>query len=839
MRLFYTAFLIFFLHHTTGYAQYTLKGIVQDSSGQSTLAGASIQLGSSYRGVISHNDGRFEIEGLESGTYTLKISYIGYTTQIQSVQVPRAEPLIIQLQVHTLIADEVVVQSTRVSKQSPFSFQDIPREKIEALNVGQDIPRLLEYTPSAVYTSDAGHGIGYTGIRIRGSDATRTNVTINGIPLNDSESQGVFWVNLPDFASSVDNIQIQRGVGTSSNGAGAFGASVNVQTNQLREKAYLETNHSYGSFNSFKHNVLLGTGLIQDKFTVDARASLIRSDGFIDRARADLRSLYLSGGYYGKKSYARFNFITGREVTYQAWYGVPESRLRGDQEGMLAYISRNFLNEEDAANLLNSDSRTYNSRLYEEEVDDYQQDHYQFFYTLDVSDKLQLNTAFHYTRGRGFFEQFLPDDLLVNNGINEVIIGGDTVRNSDIIRRLWLDNHFYGLTWNFNYKPGQVNLQLGGGWNQYQGNHFGEVIWAEFAGDSEIRDRIYDNDSRKSDFHIFTKAQYRLGLRWLLLADLQYRTVNYEFEGLVRDVNLGSRPVQQEERLHFFNPKVGLTFSLPRNQELYASFSVGHKEPNRNDYVLSTPESRPRAEVLYDWEFGYRRQGVKASWSVNGYFMDYRDQLIVTGALNDVGEANRINVDRSFRAGIELQASVLVSKKLRWSGNATFSMNKVKGFSESLSFFGGAADSLALLTQGYTFSQEFGGAIQANRNLGNTDLAFSPQVVAASEISYQAAKNFEVSLLSKYVGDQFLDNSSSALRELDAYFVSTLRINYTIEPKWIRGIEWNLLINNLFDVEYESNGYTFGYFLGEERISENFYFPQAGIHFLLGLRVKL
>ncbi len=839
--VFLLAILLSFFFPRFAQAQYQISGQVQEQGKQTPLTGASIYLQGTNRATASDAEGKFTLENIPKGEYKLVVSYVGFQKYEQAVEVNRDLNLAITLASSPFVADEVVVSATRVSEEIPLAFTNVSKAEIEKQNLGQDLPILLNFTPSVVSTSDAGAGVGYTNIRIRGSDATRVNVTINGIPLNDAESQGAFWVNLPDFASSVANIQVQRGVGTSTNGAGAFGASINIQTNQRREDPYAELSNTYGSFNTWKHTLQAGTGLIKDHFTVDARLSKISSDGFIDRAFSDLKSFYLSGAYYGEKSLIKANIFSGREQTFQAWYGVPEARLEGDVEGMLAYIDRNFLNAEQATNLLNSDSRTYNSQLYENETDNYQQDHYQFFYTYEFNKHWNLNTALHYTRGRGYFEQYRYQDALSTYSIDPVEIGDSVINNSDLIRRLWLDNDFYGTIFSLNHRPDRWDLTLGGGWNRYEGKHFGEVIWARFAGESEIRDRYYENDATKSDFNIYGKALYDINAKLHAFVDLQYRRVNYSFEGLAVDDILGSRPVQQEVRLNFFNPKFGFTYDLQSQASLYASLSVANKEPNRNDYVQSTVNSRPRPERLYDIEVGYRRQSKQWSFNANAYAMIYEDQLVLTGAVNDVGQFTRTNVDNSYRLGIELVSNWQILSNLSWNFNATISTNQIKDFREFVDFLG-ATDPLErteqlaeLNAQGFVLDEGTG---QLVRDLGTTDIAFSPELILGSQLEYQPFQNFSVALLSKYVGEQFLDNTASEARQLDAFLTQDIRLIYHLRTKVIPEIGFKLLVNNILDEKYESNGYTFGYFLGTDRISENFYFPQAGTNFLVALEIK-
>ena len=685
--------------------------------------------------------------------------------------------------------DEVVVRSTRANAKSAMAFTNVFQSELRKQNLGQDIPFLLNNTPSVVVNSDAGAGVGYTGIRVRGSDATRVNVTINGVPLNDAESQGVYWVNMPDFASSVQSIQIQRGVGTSTNGAGAFGATLNVQTNAYQAEAYAETNATVGSFNTRKINAIFGTGLIKNKFVVDARLSKITSDGYIDRGASDLKSFYVSGGYYGTRSFVRLNVFSGKEITYQSWEGVPESLLKTN--------------------------RTFNVYTYPNQVDDYQQDHYQLISSHQLGNQWQLNATLHYTKGRGFYEQFKEDDKLSKYGLDDVLVGTKIIKKSDIIRRRWLDNDFYGAVWSLDYEgTGKLKTSFGGGWNRYEGKHFGEVIWAQFASTGNIRHRYYDNDASKTDLNVYGKTFYQINQQLNVFADLQVRSVNYTFLGFDNTL----KNVDQTASLTFFNPKFGLTYDLNTDASLYASYSIGNKEPNRNDYTESSPRSRPRAEHLADLEIGYKLKKKRVSAGIGGYLMNYRDQLVQTGQLNDVGASTRVNVPESYRAGVELEVSLAISKKLRWAANATFSRNKIQNFTEYLDNF------------------DTGG--QEVRQFSQTDIAFSPNMIASSQFVLAAHKAVELVFFSKYVGAQFMDNTSNDARKLNAFFVNDVRATWSLHPKWVNNITFSLLVNNILNRLYEPNGYTFSYVSEGKTTTENFYYPQAGTNFLAAVRLK-
>lgn len=788
MRHFRQLFLFFFLSAAalSASAQTMITGTVRDANTQEPLAGATVTLKNLRLGTITENDGTFRLPDVPEGEQTLVVEYVGYQKFTQTFQADKVQEFTIRLAEKSIQMADVVVTAPAIY---PVTKSEVTRQELEKLNLAQDLPVLLRFEPSMVTTSDAGAGVGYTGMRIRGSDATRTNVTINGIPLNDAESQGVFWVNMPDFASSVDQLQIQRGVGTSVNGAGAFGASVNIQTEDAPDEAFAEINNSYGSFNTWRHNLRFGTGKLGEKVSVAGRLSKITSDGFIDRAFSDLKSFYLTGTFEDNGHRLTANVFSGQEQTYQAWYGVPEAIL---QEG----------------------DRTHNILTYENETDNYQQDHYQLLYdkTGLFDGRVGVNAALHYTYGRGYFEQFREDDPLASYGIAPLEIGNETITNSDIVRRLWLRNDFFGGIYNLTYEADKLNLHLGGGWHRYEGKHFGEVVWAEFASDSEIRERYYDNDASKTDFNTFLKATFEPVANLFLFGDLQIRQVNYEFLGFNRQ----GENVTQTADLTFFNPKFGARYLLD-NHQFYASYAIGQREPNRNDYTESSPDSRPEPEVLQNLEVGYNYTGAQWSLFANAYYMNYKDQLVLTGAVNDVGAYTRQNIPDSYRLGLELGGTVRVGK-LDWQGNLTLSRNKIDEFT--------------------LFLDDFDNGGQVQETYTDTDIAFSPSVIVGSQATLTPLEGLEVSLLSKYVGEQYLDNTQSESRKLEAYFVNDLRFRYRFSVKPFKEVSLSLLVNNFLDEKYESNGYTFGYIAGGQTVFENYYYPQAGTNFLAGVQVR-
>ena len=686
------------------------------------------------------------------------------------------------------ILSPVEVRAVRASELAPFTKTNLSKNEIEKTNLGHDIPFILNQTPSVVVNSDAGNGIGYTGIRIRGTDATRINVTLNGIPYNDAESQGTFFVDLPDFTSSAGSIQIQRGVGTSSNGAGAFGASINFSTNEVNKNAYTTFNTGFGSFNSWKNTLKAGTGLIGDHFTADLRLSEISSDGYIDRAFSKLRSLHFSTAYIGKKSTVRFNLFLGKEKTYQAWYGVSEIDLKAGKRKI---------------NIAGTEKP---GEPYDNETDNYWQDHYQLFFNRQISKKIIFNTAVFYTKGKGYYEQYKADQDYAVYHLPYPINHG----TSDFIRQLWLDNDFYGNIFSFQYQDNKTQATLGGGITRYMGNHFGELIWA--AHGITGPPRWYDLDAAKNDFNIYLKQQTRFADNWHFYYDLQYRYVNYIINGFRENPGL-----KIGNRYHFFNPKAGISYKK-NDWKAYCSYSIGRHEPNRDDYEAGINQ-QPKPEFLYDFEAGISQSKSANSWSANFYYMKYKDQLVLTGKINDVGAYTRTNIPKSYRLGVEFQGEAKIKSWMNVSGNIAFSRNKVQNFSE------------------YIDDYDNGG--QKVNKYSITDLAYSPGVVGGASIIFLPFEKIEISLLSKYVGKQFLDNTQNENRKLDPFYVQDTRIIYNTNYKWLKEIKFIFQVNNIFGEKYEPNGYTFSYIYGGTLTTEKYYFPMAGRNFMMGVNVGL
>ncbi|WP_417599970.1 TonB-dependent receptor [Owenweeksia hongkongensis] len=789
----------------------TISGRVTSKTDGKPLPGATIVVQSAKAGVQSGTNGEFEIQLEKGKTYQLTASFVGFEPLTKEVIANENAIVNFALAEASELLEPVNISAVRAGKNVPIAKSNLSKTQIEERNEGRDMPFVLKDLPSTVVSSDAGTGIGYTGIRIRGSDISRINVTVNGIALNDPESHGVFWVNTPDLASSAQSIQVQRGVGTSTNGAGAFGASVNIKTSELSLKPYASADVTGGSFNTLKTNVRAGSGLLNDHWSIDARFSKINSDGFIDRATADLKSYYLSASYYSKKTSVQLIHFGGGEETYQAWWGVPEAKLNGDSAALYTHIINNGYDSQDSANLVNSNPRTYNYYTYDNETDNYKQDHYQLHVSQAFSEKLTANAALHYTWGRGYYEQYRKDDDLAHYGLDDVILGGDTVTSTDLIRRRWLNNNLIGTTYSLQADLDQLQLTFGGAYNKYIGDHYGEIIWAQYASNSDIRDRYYDNRTTKTDLNNYLKASYTFG-KFTAYGDLQLRSVSYVANGIDED----GTTIDVDRSFTFFNPKAGVNYNLNDQSRVYASVAVAHREPVRTDFLDAPADLQPKPEELIDYEAGYELQTERAFFNANLFFMDYTNQLVLTGQLNDVGSPIRTNAPESYRAGIELVGSYIVNKYLQLGANFAFSQNKILNFTD------------------YVVDYDNGG--YQEENFKSTDISYSPNVIGGINITVKPIAGATIDWNTKYVGQQFMDNTSSESKSLDAFNVTDLRLGYNLPVKWVDRLNVHLLIANLFDQEYEPNGYTYSYIYGE-KITENFYFPMAGINFMAGVSV--
>ena len=799
-------------------AQFTLSGLVRDSNDEK-LIGANVIIEGTMKGTSTNLDGQYFLNNVKEGKVEILVSYIGYETIHRTLNLNENKTLDFVLKPSLFISEDAIVRGIRASDKDPVPRTNIAKADFDKQNLGQDLPMLLSLTPSAVTTSDAGAGVGYTGIRIRGSDASRTNVTINGVPLNDAESQDVFWVDIPDFAENVDNIQIQRGVGSSTNGAGSFGATMNLQTTKFNLKPYAGYKSSAGSFNTFKNTFGLGSGLLDSRFTFDARVSLINSDGFIDRAFSNLQSYFVSVGFLSDINIVRLNAFGGTEKTYQAWNGIPKVKLNNDKAGILKYIEDNGLTGRDSVNILMSNPRRYNSFIYDNQTDNYQQNHYQVIYLHKFSNLLTFDGTLHYTRGFGYYEEYKPNQNLTDYNLSDVIIGTDTINKTDLIRRLWLNNDFYGGIFSLCYSNGKTDIILGGAVNEYYGRNYGQVIWAKYFSDGEIRHEWYNEKGIKYDMTVYLKINHQLSNNFSIYGDLQFRHINYKIEGL--DQNL--RDVGQTHLFNFFNPKAGATYKMNGNQSIYSFIGMSQKEPTRANYVDRKPGTPiPVSEKLFDFELGYKTVASNYEVCANYFMMYYINQLVLTGALNDVGDPLMRNMENSYRQGIELQGTVKISELIKWEANATLSANKIQKFDDSLGVF---QDNGPILT---VFDKEY----------KNVDIAFSPSWVAASNISILPLKDMAIKLQSKFVSKQYIDNTQSVDRMINDYFVNNLVINFELQSSYWKQLSLELVINNLFNVNYLTNGWVYRYLYNDKLYIIDGYFPQAGRNFLAGINIK-
>ncbi len=686
----------------------------------------------------------------------------------------------------TTLLQPVEINVVKATDKNPFAKTNFNKETIKKLNIGQDLPFILNNTPSVVVNSDAGNGIGYTGIRIRGTDAARINVTLNGIPYNDAESQGTFLVNIPDIASSAGSIQIQRGVGTSANGAGSFGGSINLSTNEINKHKNFELNSTAGSFGSFKNTLIFNSGIFAKNFLIDARLSNIRSDGYVDRASSRLKSFYVSGAYVNANSSLRLNIFTGKEKTYQAYYGI-------DQKGL-------------------DTNRTYNQAgtekpgaPYENQTDNYTQTHYQLFYNHKINQYLKTNIAVFLTRGKGYYEQYKANQSLKN-------YNPSSTGKSDIVRQLWLDNYFYGTTFSLQYDKKKTQLVFGGGINKYDGKHYGFVTWAEKQTAIPANYKYYDLNAFKNDFSVYSKWTQKIATNVETFLDLQMRNVNYTINGF-----RGNPTLVVKNNFTFLNPKAGITYAK-NNLKLYASYGRAVKEPNRDDFEASISQA-PTPEKINDIETGFEFKKNKVQFGTNFYYMFYKDQLVLNGKINDVGAATRQNIAKSYRAGVEFFGAAQINKILSLTGNITISKNKVKDYTD--------------------FVYNYDNDTQVSTFFKEADIAYSPNVISSLSINIVPIKNVSIALISKYVGKQFLDNTSNEARKLKAFFTQDMRADYTIKGKKINEANFFAQVNNVFSKLYEPNGYTFSYISGGEAYTENYYFPMAPINFLVGVNVKV
>lgn len=765
-------------------AQFVLKGKIIDSTSNHPLPDATVELDKAQLAVADGN-GIFFFKSVAAGNHTLEVRFVGYDAQFLNIYLKHDTVVEVPLVTNTMLKEEVIVSSTRTSSSGAFAFTNISKTALQQQNFGQDMPQLLNWTPSVVTTSDAGVGIGYTGMRIRGSDATRINVTINGIPYSDSESHATYWVNIPDIASSTQSVQIQRGVGTSANGGNAFGATVNLQTLTLQAEPYAQVTLGAGTFGTGRITAKGGTGLLNKRWSVDVSTSKIVSDGYVDRASSDLSSYYVNAGFHGNKTMVKVVLFGGHEVTYQAWYGL-------DAEMLKANRTFNY-----AGAIYNADGSI---EYYKNQHDNYKQNHYQLHVSHRVAKNWTGNVSGHYTYGRGFYEEYHQAKALAELGLANYVIRDSVVEAMDVVVRKWLNNHFYGATFSVQYEGDKLDFTFGGAANSYaNAKHFGELHWAHFAEAIKPDQVYYRGESHKSDLNLYAKAAYSINDKWSGFLDAQVRRVGYETKGI--DNNQVSYAV--DETYQFFNPKVGITYAVTPAHQLYGSYAMAHREPNRSDFLENA--TTPKRERLGDLELGWRLKKSRLQVEMNYYFMQYKNQLVLTGEQDDAGYPIRANIGKSYRTGLEASAAAAIGK-FSLAGNATWALNQNQDF------------------KGFDASS---GSVEPR----NTTIAFSPALIAGAQISFAPLQPLTICVLAKFVGRQYLDNTEDEALALDRYFVQDLRLSYSIKSRYTKHIKVSLLVNNILNEKYISNGVVYG--------STPYYFPQAGINFLAMVEVRI
>ncbi len=817
-RLFSISTMLIFVFQLSAQS-FTLTGTVTDDSGE-TMPGASVQIKGTFLGATSNRLGAYEFKNLDKGEYQLMISFLGYETQEQTINLDKDTEFNVQLQAKALMSDEVIIKATRASESIPVAQTTIRKDDIRKMNVISDIPYQLELTPSVVATSETGTGTGYSSMRIRGTGMSRINMTINGVPLNDGESQGVYFVNMPDFTASVNSIQIQRGVGTSTNGAASFGASVNFQTLTLEPKPYAQISSSVGSFNTFKENIAVGTGLINDKFTFDVRYSKLNSDGYIDRGFSDHESMYLSAAYYGEKDMLKAIVILGKQKTGITWWGVPCDSLETNRTYNPAgkYIDDNG-----------------NIQFYDGQTDNYWQNHYQLLYSREISKHLNVNATLHATTGKGYYEQYKPmvddyyeknkfsdyglnpilmNDTILKNGNNVYIFPDSTIDATDMIRQKWLENVFYGGTANLNYHKGNIDATIGIAGNNYDGDHFGNIKWTKFNTSIPQDYEWYRNNGTKTNISSFLKVNYAVTEDLSIFADIQVRDIKYTMYGTDDDLQM----LDQDNHWTFVNPKAGVNYQINQQQRVYLSYAMANREPARADLKEALKEGGttiPQHETLNDIEFGYQIKQKKYIVGVNMYYMLYDNQLVNTGERNSVGYKIKTNVKNSYRRGIEIMGAWQILKKLQWNANFTYSQNKNQDFVQNIDSYDDNWNRITVV-----------------RELGETNISYSPELIGASQFRYEPLKNFGIQLITKYVSEQYIDNTSNADRKLDPYLINNLGFDYAYQFKKGPKITFQFFVNNILDANYISNADGgVGIYQGYES-TWMAYYPQAGRNFM-------
>ncbi|MBE6335873.1 MAG: TonB-dependent receptor [Lentimicrobiaceae bacterium] len=787
------------------YAQFTLSGNIIDKENHEPLVGAHISVKELDLIVISDENGYFIFENIRKGIYTIEATFLGFKKYSSDIKIYKDTKTRIAMTIDSMMEDEVIVTASRVGDKTPLTYSEINSEELKRSNQGADLPFLLQNTPSVVVTSDAGAGIGYTSMRIRGSDLTRINVTLNGIPVNDAESNLVYFVDLPDLASSVDNIQIQRGVGNSSNGAAAFGASINIKTDEQITEAYARISSTIGSFNTLKNTINFSSGRNSNGFNFNGRISKINSDGYIDRAYSDLFSYQLSASWSDDNDFFKFMIMNGKEQTYQAWNGTPKDSLETNPtynpSGIMYDKEGNFI------------------AYYENEIDKYDQTYYQLHYAHSFSPRLTLTASAFLTTGKGYYENYKNDKKLSSYGLPAFVIGDTVIERLNLIQQKWLDNRYYGFNIALNQKAGKFDINYGGSWNRYDGDHYGIINWAEYA--VPLNYRWYDNTGNKEYYNIYVSSNYELSSSLNIFAEIQYRHIDYKINGTHDDLN----DITQRHIFDFWNPKGGIFYTINDNNSAYFSVAYSNREPNRDIYTDADEIQRERIthEKLIDYELGYSYMNRKTNLNANFFYMDYRDQLVMTGEINNVGNAIMTNVDKSYRFGLEGSAAFIFNRFFSLDFNFALSQNKIINFVDYVE----------------NYDAEWNYLGQKKTELGITDISFSPNVISGINLKITPLRYLDIIFQEKYVGRQYIDNTSNTSRSLDPYFITNININYEWKQSLFKDMNFNLAINNIFNSRYCSNAWVYRALVSGEEYIENGYFSQAGINLMLSLIIGI
>ncbi|MBQ8223431.1 MAG: TonB-dependent receptor [Bacteroidales bacterium] len=786
-------------------AQFNVSGTVIDKENHEDLIGAHISLKETNQIVVTDENGYFEFKNISKGNYTLEATFIGFKNYETDIKVVKDLSVKIMMNTDHKMEDEIIVTASRVGDKTPLTYSEINSEELKISNQGSDLPYLLQSTPSLIVTSDAGSGVGYTGMRIRGSDLTRINVTLNGIPVNDAESNLVYFVDLPDLASSVDNIQIQRGVGNSSNGAAAFGASINIKTDEQTSEPFARLSSSVGSFNTLKNTINFSTGRNKKGFNFNGRISKINSDGYIERAYSDLFSYQLSASWSDENDFLKFMIMNGKEETYQAWNGAPKDSLATNP----TYNPSGIMYDKDG------NVKGY----YENEIDKYDQSYYQLHYAHSFSSNLTLTASAFLTTGKGYYENYKNDRKLSNYGLEPLIIGDTIIERLNLIQQKWLDNKYYGFNIALNQKIGKFDINYGGSWNKYDGDHFGIVNWAEY--NIPLNHRWYENTGNKEYYNVYVSANYEMNAHLNFFAEMQYRHIRYDIEGIHDDLN----DITQNHIFNFWNPKGGVFYTINERNNAYFSVAYSNREPNRDIYTDADEFQRENVthEKLIDYELGYSHRNNKMTFNTNIFYMDYNDQLVMTGEINNVGNTIMMNVNKSYRLGLEGSALLKFNRYFALDFNFALSQNKIIDFIDYVD----------------NYDSDWNYLGQIENHLNTTDISFSPNIIAGLNFKVSPVKYLDIVFQEKYVGRQYIDNTSTLSRSLDPYFLSNININYEWKQSLFKDLNFNLSVNNIFNKKYCSNAWVYKALVGGEEYIEDGYFPQAGINFMFGVIVGI